>query len=123
MPNPTSTSDIAARWRPLTTQETTNADAFLADAWAMLLTRRPTLEADIAAGTVTDANVVRVVSAMVLRLLRNPDGKLSERIDDYSYTRDALVASGALHVTPDELADITPGRQSNRSIRLAIYGE
>ena len=123
MPNPTTTADIEARWRTLTTQETTNATAFLADAWALLLSRRPTLDADMTAGTVTSANVIRVVSAMVLRLLKNPDGYESESLDDWTGRRAALIASGVLHVTSDELADITPGRRTRKSVRLVVYGD
>lgn len=123
MANPATTADIEARWRPLATQETTNADALLTDAWALLLARRPTLEADIAAETVSEANVVRVVVAMVLRVLRNPDGKLEEKIDDYSYRRDSATSTGGLYLTDDELADITPGRRRRSSVRLVVYGD
>lgn len=123
MANPATVADIVARWRPLTAQETTNATAFLGDAWEELLSRRPNLEADIAAETVTTANVVRVVVAMVLRILKNPDGWDQEAIDDWSGRRNALVADGVLRVTPDELAAITPGRATRRSVRLVIYGD
>jgi hypothetical protein len=122
MPNPTTTTDLANRWRPLSPQEATNADAYLIDAWAMLLGRRPNLEADMADGKVSTDNVRRVVAAMVLRILKNPDGKASEGIDDYRYTRDELVSSGKLHVTTEELADVTPGRK-RPSVRLVVYGE
>jgi hypothetical protein len=122
MPNPTTTGDLVARWRPLSAQETTNADAYLIDAWELLLGRRPNLEADMTAGTVRTGNVKRVVADMVLRILKNPDGKASEGIDDYRYTRDELVSSGKLHVTPDELADVTPGRK-RPSVRLVVHGE
>lgn len=123
MPNPASTSDIEARWRALSEQEAINAETFLEDAWDLLLTKRPTLETDLTAGTVREGNVVRVVASMVLRVLRNPDGKVQESIDDYSYRRSEVTASGALFVTGDELADITPGRQRNRSVRLVTLGD
>lgn len=123
MPNPATTADVEARWRPLSDDEYTNAEAFLDDAWWLLLSKRPTLEDDLTAGTVTEGNVVRVVSAMVLRILKNPDGKSEESIDDYRYRRDALMASGLLTVTPDELADITPGRRRSRSVRLVAYAD
>jgi hypothetical protein len=121
--NPAAVADIEARWRPLTDQEFTNAEAFLEDAWWMLLGRRPNLEAELTAETVNEGNVIRVLCAMVLRILKNPDGKLEEAIDDYRYRRDSLVSSGALHVTSDELADITPGRARRRSVRLVVYGD
>jgi hypothetical protein len=124
MANPATIPDLEDRWRPLSTdQETANATALLADAWAMLLMRRPTLEADITAATVTTANVVRVVCAMVLRVLRNPDGLLEESLDDYRYRRDSAISAGALYVSSDELADLTPGRARRNSVRLVVYGD
>lgn len=123
MPNPVTIPDLEDRWRPLVGHEITNADAFLADAWAELLSRRPNLEADLTAGTVTEANVVRVVAAMVLRVLRNPEGYDQESIDDWSGRRNALVADGILRITPEELAAVTPGRATRRSVRLVVYGD
>lgn len=77
------------------------------------------------AGVVLGPNVVRVLTAMVLRILRNPDGYDSETIDDYTYRRNSLMSSGALHVTGDELADLTPARGAGRrnSVRLVVYGD
>jgi hypothetical protein len=89
----------------------------------LLLGRRPTLEADMTAGTVTNANVIRVVVAMVLRVLKNPDGYEDEAIDDWRGRRSALVASGLLHITSDELADVTPGRRRRNSVRLVKDGD
>lgn len=123
MPNPAAIADLEARWRPLVALEITNANAFLDDAWAELLSRRPNLEADITAETVSEANVVRVISAMVLRVLRNPEGWDQESIDDWSGRRSSLVADGLLRVTPDELASVTPGRAVRRSVRLVRDGD
>lgn len=123
MPNPATIADVEARWRPLVDGEVTNATAFLGDAWAEILSRRPNIEADIAAGTVGTENVVRVVSAMVLRVLRNPEGWDQESIDDWSGRRNALVADGILRITDEELAAITPGRATRRSVRLVVYGD
>lgn len=123
MTNPVSIADIKARWRPLTTQENINAEAFLDDAWWLLLGRRPTLEDDIDDGLVTEGNVIRVVTSMVLRVLRNPDGLEEFAIDDFRGRRNALLASGLLEVTDDELADVTPGRRRRKSVRLVIYGD
>lgn len=124
MPNPASLSDLEARsFRDLTAHEQSIAQTWLDDAWALLLGRRPDLEADITADRVSESTVIRVLVSMVLRVFSNPDGKLEERIDDYSYRRDSLVSSGVLHLTPDELADITPGRAVRRSVRLTNYGD
>lgn len=124
MPNPTTTADVEARWRPLTDAETINAGAFLDDAWSLLLSRRPSLEDDLTAGTVSEGNVIRVMSAMVIRVLRNPEGLRAETIDDYSYTRDEALSAGLLYITADELADISPaGSRRFNSIRMVAYGD
>lgn len=121
--NPATVADVEDRWRPLSEQETTNATAFLVDAWGLLTDRLPTLETNIAAGAVSQQNVIRVVCAMVLRVLKNPDGYDSESVDDWTGRRAALVASGLLQVTPEELADLTPGRTNRSSLRLVVYGD
>jgi hypothetical protein len=54
------------------------------------------------------ALVIPVVVAMVVRVLRNPDGKPQESLADYAYTRDAVSASGELTVTDDELELLAP---------------
>jgi Phage protein Gp19/Gp15/Gp42 len=124
MPNPATIDDVEARFRPLTPAEQVVAETFLDDAWWLLLGRLPNLEANLDAGTVSTENAVRVVASMVVRVLRNPDGKVEESIDDYRYRRDALVSSGALHVTDDELADLTPGDfRRSRSVRMVAYGD
>lgn len=124
MPNPATIDDVEARFRPLTAAEQVNAETFLDDAWWLLLGRLPNLEANLTAGTVSTENAVRVVASMVVRILRNPEGKSEESIDDYRYRRDALVSSGMLHVTDDELADLTPGDfRRSRSVRMVAYGD
>jgi hypothetical protein len=44
----------------------------------------------------------------VVRVLRNPDGKLQESIDDYSYRRADSVADGALYLTDEEWRLLRP---------------
>lgn len=101
--NPAGVPDIEARWRSLSTAETTVATALLSDAWAMLQSRLPALVDRIADGSLSPDLVVAVESAMVLRVLKNPDGKRQEAIDDYSWTIDSARSAGALYVTDDEL--------------------
>lgn len=105
MTNPASTSDLVARWRPLSTQETTNGGTFLEDAWRMLRRRITTLENDIADDATGDLEpeVVRVLATAVLRVMKNPDGKRQETIDDYSWQRDQAVSAGLLYFTDEEL--------------------
>ena len=117
-------SDLVARWRPLSASEAIVAQSYLDDALNEVTVRRPSIEADIALSLVTQASLVRVVTAMVLRVLKNPDGKGEESIDDYRFKRDALVASGALYVSDDELRLITGTVIPRaRGVRLVANGE
>jgi hypothetical protein len=103
VPNPVIIADLEARFRPLVGSEVDAAQALLDDAWATLLAVLPDLEARMAAGTTSDSLVVSVVSAMVLRVLRNPNGVRSWSVDDYSETRDSALSAGALYVSPEEV--------------------
>lgn len=109
MPNPAVTSDLESRWRPLSAQETTNGQTFLDDAWAILKRRVAGIETLIATDTALAAEVVRILATAVLRVMKNPDGKRQESIDDYSWTRDESVSSGLLYFTDDELDGLLPG--------------
>jgi len=126
MPNPVTTSDLSDRLgRSLTTTEETTAAALLTDAWSVLMARDPSIDARLGASSL-DENLVRVVvAAMVLRVLRNPDGKRQEAIDDYSWTRDTTVAAGSLYVSDDELTLLAaPYTGPTRgSVRMVAYGE
>lgn len=106
MANPATTADLVARWRPLSAQETTNGETFLADAWRMLRGRIKTLEADITADASGDleAEAVRVMATAVLRVMKNPDGKRQESIDDYSWLRDEATSAGLLYFADAELS-------------------
>lgn len=112
MANPATVADVVARWRPLSTQETTNAQTFLDDAWVMLKRRVSDLEALMVDDADLTAEVVRVLATAVLRVLKNPDGKRQESIDDYSWTRDQAVSTGLLYFTDEELGDLTPDGNS-----------
>lgn len=48
-----------------------------------------------------------VISEVVARRARNPDGKRNERIDDYSYTLDAAASSVELTLTDAEWARLS----------------
>lgn len=109
MANPATVADLVSRWRPLSAQETTNGQTFLDDAWAILKRRVEDIETLIAADADLEAEVVRILATAVLRVMKNPDGKRQESIDDYSWTRDESVSSGLLYFTDDELDGLVPG--------------
>lgn len=113
MTNPATVQDLTDRWRPLTSQETVNGTTFLDDAWRMLRRKFraqvPDLASQITADQDLNAEVVRVLCTAVLRVMKNPDGKRSESIDDYTWQRDQSVSAGLLYISDEELADILPG--------------
>lgn len=120
MANPATVADVTARWRSLSAQETTNATTFLEDAWVMLRRRMSLLTVDIEALIATDealpvaertlkADVVRVLATAVLRVMKNPDGKARESIDDYSWSLHEAVSAGLLYFLDDELDGLVPG--------------
>lgn len=104
--NPATASDLQARsLRTLSAQELSVGATLLGDAWNIILARVPSvadrldaLPADLA----FKALVVQVECAMVLRVLSNPDGKLEESVDDYSYRIDAALSTGALYLSDAE---------------------
>lgn len=123
MANPVQIADLEARWRPLTAAEATVAASLLEDAWQILLARVPLMQSRMDATTLDPALVVAVESAMVLRVLRNPDGKRQESIDDYSWTRDNAVSAGLLYVTDDEAVLLSPTGASTNAFTITPYGE
>ena len=101
--------DVQDRFgRTLTDSERRQVDAWLDDIESSILSRIPTLHDMVTAGTLLRQTVVKIEAAAVIRVLRNPDGKLTERIDDYSWTRDSSTATGALYLTDEEWAELTP---------------
>jgi hypothetical protein len=101
-PNPVDPSDVEARWRPLTPEENTVVGSLLDDAWALMQIRVPAV-ATAEAGSVGEALIRSVMVAMILRVLKNPDGAKSETIDDYSFTRDDSNATGGLYLSDDDV--------------------
>ena len=112
MPNPVIVADIEARWRPLTAAEETVAEAYLDDAWAVVLSQVPGIEARMAAGTLSLDLVVKVVAAMVLRIMRNPDGVRQWSVDDASFTRDQALSAGLLYLADSERTELMPRASS-----------
>jgi hypothetical protein len=108
MANPVTTLDIANRWRPLSTDETITAQAHLDDVWALANLKIPGLSTRVDAAEI-DLGLVRMVLCnAVLRVLKNPDGKSQEALEDYSYTMSDAAAAGALYLSDTELDLLRP---------------
>lgn len=62
-------SDVAARWRTLTSTEAEIADQLCDDASDMIRTRWPDIDDRITAGTISESSLTRVVANMVKRAM------------------------------------------------------
>lgn len=81
----------------------------------MLVIQRPYLAIATDRDPLIAAVVVQVLCAMVMRVINNPEGKYQESGDDYSYSRDSAVSTGALYVSADELALLPSGERKRRT--------
>ncbi|MFB7739574.1 Gp19/Gp15/Gp42 family protein [Streptomyces sp. NPDC056112] len=107
--------DLADRLgRDLTAVETRQATSLLEDASALIVERFPRY------ATTPTQTSKKVCCAMVLRVLRNPEGKRQESIDDYSYTIDSSRSAGELYLTDNEAAELQPSRTGAFSIVLGV---
>jgi hypothetical protein len=88
----------------------------IADAVALILDECPRVASRLAAGTLSITNYRRVVSDVVLRVIRNPTGVNSESEGGYSYSTSALVASGSLWLTDSDR------RTLNGAVPTAVPG-
>ena len=100
-----SIADVEARLgRQLTPEEETVVTVRLNDVETMIRARIPNLDELIADGDLDVDIVIMVEAEAVLRLIRNPEGYMSEVDGNYSYQRNQRVASGALEILDLEWA-------------------
>jgi hypothetical protein len=111
--------DVELRWgRTPSDEETAVIETRLADVERMIYRRLPDLDQWIADGDVSLADVVQVESEVVLRLVRNPEGYLSESDGNYSYQMQRELASGRLTILPEEW-EMLGYRRNRMSILIA----
>lgn len=125
MPNPATTADIEARWRSLTDAETTIAETRLDDAWRKLKRDVAGLETRMVGDDDLTADVVRVLSDAVIRLLQsNERGGLKRgtvAVDDGSTTWEADdYVRAVLYFTEGELGDLSPTGKSGRARAFSV---
>ena len=103
-------ADVSTRLgRPITEPlETAQVTAWLEDVEGMILRRVPDLTERVAANNPLLATVVKVEANAVIRKIRNPDGKVSETIDDYTYRLGGDARRSDLFLTDDEWSEILP---------------
>lgn len=115
-------AEVASRWRALTADEQSVASVLLVDAETYLRARVATVADRVAAGTLSAALVKQVQVGMVLRVMKNPEGKRQESIDDYSWTRDQSLSAGALYATAEELQLLASPTSSAAAFTVTPYG-
>jgi hypothetical protein len=104
-----SVHDVESRWRTLSMSEVALASTLIEDASALLRAKVPGLDDAIAAGDVSAELVRARVVAMVVRVLRNPDGIRQRTVGDVSVTQDG---DGMLTLTDGDLDGLAPGLSS-----------
>ena len=95
--------DVALRWgHDPSDAESALIELRLADVERMILRKIPDIRLRIAAGDVHFEDVVQVEADAVVRLMRNPEGYISETDGDYSYQIAKELSTGSLAVLDDE---------------------
>lgn len=114
----TSVMDVELEWnRSVAADSAGYVTRQIDKAERMVLRAVPDLAARIVAGTTTRGDVAMVCAAMVVRMLRNPDGKQAETAGDYSYQLSTTATRTTMFLTADEKA-ILRGRAGASSIKL-----
>lgn len=100
--------DVAVLWaRTPTEEERALIEKRLAQVERMIERRferalRPTIEDQITSGELDVEDVKQVEADAVLRLVRNPDGYLSETDGSYTYQLRSDLATGQLQILPED---------------------
>lgn len=100
--------DVSAQYGSMTPAEESLAGWLLRAASNLVRARRPNIDQQIAAGTVSGEMAALAVTNMVLRVLRNPAGLRSETVGPFSRSYDTSVAAGLLVLAPDDEALLNP---------------
>ncbi|WP_328589419.1 Gp19/Gp15/Gp42 family protein [Mycolicibacter terrae] len=92
--------------KSLDPEEVTLVEIRLADVERMIRRRIPDLDDKVQEEDIDLADVVQVEADAVLRLVRNPDGLVSETDGNYSYMLRQDLVSGRLEILPEEWATL-----------------
>lgn len=95
--------DVAVRWaRTPSDEEAALIEVRLEDVERLIRKRIPNLDSLIASGSVLEEDLIQVESDAVLRLVRNPEGFVSESDGNYTYQFNQTTSAGKLEVLPEE---------------------
>lgn len=99
--------DVQARYHlPIEDELRPLVETRLEDAEAKIRSRIPALDEMILQGRVSEATVIRVTAEAVIRLVRNPDGYISETDGSYTYQLSYGSGSSELTITRDDWRDL-----------------
>lgn len=105
MPNDVTVQDVQDRTEfDLSLRfEHTYLETLVEDVVALILETCPRVTQRLASGALSPSNYKRVVADAVKRVVRNPDGQTSESEGGYSYSTNAVVASGTYWLTQQDV--------------------
>jgi hypothetical protein len=112
-----SVGDVAEQFGTLSAAQEQLAAVLIRAASQMIRARRPSIDAQVAAGTVPADLVALAVTNMVLRVLRNPGGLRAETVGPFSRTYDVTYAAGLLVLSPDEESLLNPVVQPGATVK------
>lgn len=96
-------ADVSVRWaRTPSAEEAALIDVRLEDVERLIRKRIPTLDVLVANDTILEDDLIQVEADAVLRLVRNPEGFVSESDGNYTYQFSHATAAGKLEVLPEE---------------------
>jgi hypothetical protein len=107
-----STTDVSALYGPLTGDQLTKTVRLLEFASALVKQQVPLVDERLADGSLSADAVASVITAMVVRVLRNPEGRrqVTESAGPFSesWAIDQAVSSGVLYLSETERAALMP---------------
>lgn len=98
-------TDVSVRWaRTPSDEESALIQVRLEDVERMIRKRIPTLDDLITAGDILEDDLIQIEADSVLRLVRNPEGYVSETDGNYTYQFKQSTSAGTLEILPEEWA-------------------
>lgn len=121
-----SVDDVRRRWMGSSWDFTDEqVQALLDDAEDAVRATVPSVDADIAANVLPAERVTRVVCRVVLRVLRNPDGKRSTNVTTGPFSQNETYAGdnpGEVYLTDEDRRDLEGSRARRRAFTVMPGG-
>lgn len=97
--------DVAVRWaRTPSDEEAALIEVRLEDVERLIRKRIPTLDDLVADESILEDDLIQVEADSVLRLVRNPEGYVSESDGNYTYQFSQSTSASKLEILPHEWA-------------------